>query len=232
MARHNLKPGALTAPLPPVLVTVGNTENSNIITIGWTGILATHPPKTYISVRPERYSHGLLRKTGEFVINLATVDMARAVDFAGIYTGSKVDKWSKCGFTKAESLLVSCPTILESPLSIECRVSEVIPMGTHDVFVADIISVSCDDSIMDGDGRLCFDKANLLAYAHGEYFALGEKVGIFGFSTDKPLKNSTRLKSSSKLSVDGGAKNKNTDSKPFYLTAPKGKGKKKGAKRK
>ena len=185
MARRNLKAGALTAPLPPVLVTVGEGEKANIITVGWTGILATHPARTYVSVRPERYSYGLLRRHGEFVINLATVDMAKKVDYCGIYTGAKVDKFKECGFTPIESKEVSVPSIAECPLSIECRVVEVIPMGTHDVFIADIVGVSCDEEILDEAGRLCFDRANLLAYAHGEYYALGEKVGKFGFSTDK-----------------------------------------------
>lgn len=185
MARKHLKPGALTAPLPPVLVTVGVGDEANIITIGWTGILSTHPPRTYISVRPERHSHGLLCRHGEFVVNLTTAHMAREVDYCGIYTGAKVDKFKECRFTRAESAEVAVPSIAECPLSIECRVIEVKESGTHDVFVADIVGVSCDESMLDGEGRLCFDKANLLAYAHGEYFALGEKVGTFGFSTKK-----------------------------------------------
>ncbi len=189
MGRKNLKAGALTAPLPPVLVTVGEGEQRNIITIGWTGILATHPARTYVSIRPERHSYGLLRRHGEFVINLATVDMAKKVDYCGIYTGARVDKFAECGFTPVESKEVGVPSIAECPLSIECRVVEVIPMGTHDVFIADIVGVSCDEAILDDAGRLCFDKANLLAYAHGEYFALGEKVGKFGFSTDKAKGN-------------------------------------------
>ena len=188
MARKSLKAGVLTAPLPPVLVTVGTGDEANVITIGWTGILSTHPPRTYISVRPERHSHSLLRRHGEFVINLTTVEMARKVDFCGIYTGAKVDKFKECGFTKVDSKEVEVPAIGECPLSLECRVVEVIPMGTHDVFIADVVAVSVDDSILDGDGRLCFDRAGLLAYAHGEYYALGEKVGKFGFSTDKPKK--------------------------------------------
>lgn len=190
MARKYLKGGALTAPLPPVMVTVGDGEKTNIITIGWTGILATHPPKTYISVRPERYSYELLKQCGEFVINLPCVSLAYAVDFSGIYTGRKVDKFSILGLTKAESKEVGVPSIAECPISIECRVTEVVPMGTHDVFYADIVGVSCDEGIMDKDGRIRFDKADLLAYAHGEYFSLGEKVGTFGFSTNKSANKS------------------------------------------
>ena len=188
MARKYMKGGALTAPLPPAMVTVGDGENANIITIGWTGILATHPPRTYISVRPERYSYEILKRTGEFVINLPSANLARAVDFAGMYTGRKVDKFKKMGLTKAESGAVSTPSIAECPISLECRVYEVVPMGTHDVFFADIVGASCDEGIMDGDGRICYDKADLIAYAHGEYFSLGEKLGKFGFSATKTEK--------------------------------------------
>ena len=202
MARKSFKAGALTAPLPPVMVTVGDMESSNIITIGWTGILSTIPPRTYISVRPERYSYKMLKDNGEFVINLTTASQARVVDYAGIYTGAKVDKFKECKLTKLASKEVSAPTIAECPLALECRVVEVIPMGTHDVFIADIVSVSCDDSIIDEAGKIRFDKAGLLAYAHGEYFALGEKLGSFGFSKKKP---SARKNAPKKI---------NSDSKP------------------
>ena len=185
MARRNFAPGALLAPTPPVLVTVGDGERSNIITIGWTGILATHPARTYVSVRPSRHSYSLLKQTGEFVINLPPARLAREVDFCGIYTGAKVDKFERCGFTKKKSLEVSPPTLGECPVALECRVVDVIPMGTHDVFIADIVSVSCDESILDEDGRICFDRAELIAYAHGEYFALGSSLGKFGFSAAK-----------------------------------------------
>lgn len=181
--RKNFKAGALTAPLPPVLVTVGDMNDANIITIGWTGILSTVPPRTYISVRPTRHSYNLLKAKREFVINLPRASQAWEVDYAGIYTGAKVDKFRDCGFTKRDSSQVLAPTIEECPVALECRVVEIIPMGTHDVFIADIVSVSCDEAILDSEGRMCFDKADLLAYAHGEYFSLGEKVGVFGFST-------------------------------------------------
>ena len=182
--RKNFAPGALTAPLPPVLVTVGDMDSANIITIAWTGILATIPPKTYISVRPSRHSYQMLKDKGEFVINLPSASLAREVDYAGIYTGAKVDKFEKCGFSKAESREVAAPTIAECPIALECKITDVLPMGSHDVFMADIVSVSCREDILD-EGRICYDKADLLAYAHGEYFALGEKLGKFGFSTDK-----------------------------------------------
>lgn len=182
--RKSFAPGALTAPLPPVLVTVGDMDAANIITIAWTGILATIPPKTYISVRPSRHSYQMLKDKGEFVINLPSASLAREVDYAGIYTGAKVDKFEKCGFTKAESQEVAAPTIAECPIALECKITGVLPMGSHDVFMADIVSVSCREDILD-EGKICYDKADLLAYAHGEYFALGEKLGKFGFSTDK-----------------------------------------------
>ena len=239
MARKSFKAGALTAPLPPVMVTVGDMENSNIITIGWTGILSTIPPRTYVSVRPERHSYGILKRTGEFVINLTTAKQARIVDYAGIYTGAKVDKFKECNLTKLESKEVSAPTIGECPLALECRVVEVIPMGTHDVFIADIVSVSCDEDILDDAGRICFDKAGLLAYAHGEYFALGEKVGKFGFSTKKPTgrkpapnKPTTAKNQPKSAPVQRNTEAEDNKKRPFYLDAPRGKGKSKGGKKK
>ena len=220
MARRSFKAGTLTAPLPPVMVTVGDMESSNIITIGWTGILSTIPPRTYISVRPERYSYKLLKEKGEFVINLTTREQARAVDYAGIYTGAKVDKFAATGLTKVESREVSPPTIGESPLALECRVVEVIPMGTHDVFISDIVSVSCDESIIDKDGKIRLDKANLLAYAHGEYFALGEKLGSFGFSTKKdgkakkPIKSGSTSQSATKKPIKSGSTSQSATKNP------------------
>ena len=233
MARRNFKAGALTAPLPPVMVSVGDMENSNIITIGWTGILSTIPPRTYISVRPERHSYKILKEKREFVINLTTADQARVVDYTGIYTGAKVDKFKECKLTKVESKEVSAPTIAECPLSLECRVIEIIPMGTHDVFISDIVSVSCDESILDEDGKIRFDKAGLLAYAHGEYFALGEKVGKFGFSTKKPTEKKPQQRKSTNnenkpktAPVAKETAERENKKRPFYLDAPRGKGNK------
>ena len=231
MARRNFKAGALTAPLPPVMVSVGDMENANIITIGWTGILSTIPPRTYISVRPQRHSYKILKEKREFVINLTTADQARIVDYAGIYTGAKVDKFKECKLTKVPSKEVSAPTIAECPLSLECRVIEIIPMGTHDVFISDIVSVSCDEGILDDDGKIRFDKAGLLAYAHGEYYALGDKVGKFGFSTKKPSANKSTQKKVSWVEknpkttpVSKEIEDKENKKRPFYLDAPRGKG--------
>ena len=207
--RQSFAPGALTAPLPPVLVTVGDMDEANIITIAWTGILATIPPKTYISVRPSRHSYGMLKEKGEFVINLPSASLARKVDYAGIYTGAKVDKFAKCGFTKVESREVSAPTIGECPIALECKITEILPMGSHDVFMADIVSVSCREDVME-EGRICYDKADLLAYAHGEYFALGEKLGKFGFSTDKKA-DAKKAKPEANKTGDSAAKVKATE---------------------
>ena len=183
-ARVDLKPGALLSPLPAVMVTVGDMEKPNIITIGWCGILSTDPPRAYISVRPSRYSHKLLSERGEFVMNITTEELVEATDYAGIYTGAKVDKFKVTGLTPVKSHEVAPPTIAESPLALECRVFQLIESGTHDIFLADIVSVSCSEKILD-NGRICLDRANLLAYAHGEYFTVGKRIGKFGFSTDK-----------------------------------------------
>ncbi len=222
--RRSFAPGALSAPLPPALVTVGTLERANVLTVAWTGILATVPPRTYISVRPSRHSYGMLKESGEFVINLASADMAREVDYAGIYTGAKVDKFKKCGFTKQESEKVAPPTVAECPVALECRVAEVIPMGSHDVFIADILAVSCREEIIDEAGKMHFERANLLAYAHGEYYALGERLGRFGFSADKAQKamvGQGKAKAEREREKQKGSES--AASAPFYVSLPKGK---------
>jgi flavin reductase (DIM6/NTAB) family NADH-FMN oxidoreductase RutF len=226
--RKSFSPGALTAPLPPAIVTVGDGERDNMLTVAWTGILATVPPKTYISVRPSRHSYGLLKKSGEFVINLPSADMAKTVDFVGIYTGAKMDKFERTGLTRAKSERVAAPTVAECPVALECRVSEVLPMGSHDVFIADILSVSCREELLDAEGKLHFERANLLAYMHGEYYSLGECLGKFGFSTKKDEKKSKKGNKSPSV------QNKTADNKtpsdspeseekkePFYLAVIK-----------
>ena len=192
MARRNFNAGTLQAPLPAVMVSVGDMERANILTVAWTGILSSEPARTYISVRPSRYSHKMLSETGEFVINLTNEALARVTDYVGIYTGAKVDKFEKCKLTKAESKEVKAPTIAESPIALECRVFDVIHSGTHDIFMADIVNVSCDENLIDENGKICFDKAKLIAYSHGEYYALGKCLGRFGFSTDKKKSKSKK----------------------------------------
>ncbi len=188
MAKKTLKGGALVCPLPPTMVSCGDMENSNIITIGWTGILNTVPPKTYISVRPTRHSYNIIKESGEFVINLTPAELVEAADYCGIYTGKKVNKFEKCKLTKLHGTQVACPMIEECPVSIECRVTDIIPLGSHDMFMADILCVHVDEELFDKDGKMRLDKAGLVAYAHGEYFELGKKIGKFGFSTNKKKK--------------------------------------------
>ena len=188
MAKRTLKGGALVCPLPPTMVSCGDMENSNIITIGWTGILNTIPPKTYISVRPTRHSYNIIKEKGEFVINLTPSQLVKEADYCGIYTGKKVDKFAKCKLTKVKGTQVDAPMIDECPVSIECKVTDIVPLGSHDMFMADIVAVNVDESLFDKDDKMRLDKANLVAYAHGEYFELGKKIGKFGFSTNKKKK--------------------------------------------
>ena len=222
MKRIDFNAGALTAPIPPAIVTVGEGERANMLTVAWTGILATVPPKTYISVRPSRHSHALLLEYGEFVINLPSVELAKKVDYVGIYTGKKVDKFEKCGLTKQKSKVVGAPTVGECPIALECRVTERIPMGSHDVFIADIVSVSAKEELVDKDGKLHFEKADLLAYAHGEYYSLGERVGRFGFSTDKGEEKKPRpTKEKQEKRVDEKKIESKEEKRPFYENLPK-----------
>ncbi|MBO5845385.1 MAG: flavin reductase family protein [Clostridia bacterium] len=190
MAKIKWRGGALTAPVPPVMVSCGNMEDSNIITVAWTGIINTVPPKTYISVRPSRHSYSLIKESGEFVVNLTTAEMIKKADFCGIYTGAKVDKFAKCGLDKEEATEVSCPVIAQSPLALECKVTDVIELGSHHMFLADIVAVDVDETLVDQKGKLHLDRAHLAAFAHGEYFELGRKIGYFGFSVDKKRKKS------------------------------------------
>ena len=189
MSKQTWNGGALLAPVPPALITVGNMEKHNVLTIGWTGILNTKPPKTYISVRPERFSYPIIKETGEFVINLPTAEMVNSVDFCGVRSGSKVNKFEHCGFTSEDGVRVSVPSIAECPISIECKVTDSVPLGTHEMFIADILSVRVSEDVIDKSGKLCIEKCNLLAYAHGTYFNLGKQLGTFGFSVRKKKKH-------------------------------------------
>ena len=188
MAKIKWKGGALIAPLPPVMVSCGDMEKSNIITVAWTGIINTIPPKTYISVRPSRHSYNIIKESREFVLNLTPSRLIKSADYCGIYTGAKVDKFAKCNLTKEEANEVSCPLIAECPLSLECKVTEIVPLGTHDMFLADIVAVDVDETLLDKNGKLDLSRAGLAAFAHGEYFELGKKIGQFGFSAVKKKK--------------------------------------------
>ena len=188
----------MLAPLPPAIVTCGTVEKPNALTVGWTGILNTHPPKTYVSIRPSRHSYGLIKESGEFVINLTTKDLVRAADFCGVRSGKDTDKFAVCGITAEASTEVSAPSLAESPLSLECKVTDVIPLGTHDMFMADIVAVTVKDELISQDGKLHLDKCGLVAYAHGEYYELGKKLGFFGFSVQKKKKRKKQPTSTNK----------------------------------
>ena len=189
MAKIKWRGGALLAPAPPALVTCGDMENSNALAVAWTGIINTVPPKTYISVRPGRYSYSMIKESGEFVINLTSADMIKALDGCGMLTGAKVDKFKKFGLEKEQASEVACPLVAQSPLSLECRVTDIVELGSHHMFLADVVAVDVDERLIDGNGKLRLDKANLAAFAHGEYFALGKKIGDFGFSVRKKKKH-------------------------------------------
>lgn len=187
MNKKILPPSEMLSPLPAVMVSCGTMDESNIITIAWTGILNSKPPMAYISVRPERYSHDIIKESGEFVLNVTTKELAKATDFCGCTTGAKIDKFKKCGLTKAAGEHVSCPLIAESPINIECKVREVIPLGSHDMFMADIVAVHVNEDLYQKDGRIAIEKADLLSYAHSCYLPTGtHPIGKFGFSVMKP----------------------------------------------
>ena len=186
MAKQLWKPGNMIYPLPAVMVSVTDGEgNDNIITVAWTGTVCTNPAMAYISVRPSRYSYDMIRKTGEFVINLTTEKLAFATDFCGVRSGRDVDKFRKLNLTKEKAQFVSAPMIGEAPVSIECRVREVKELGSHDMFLADVLAVHADEAYMDKNNRFRLNDAGLLVYSHGEYLAGGRKVGTFGYSVKK-----------------------------------------------
>ena len=188
MAKTQWKGGALLAPVPPVLVTTGTLESPNVCTVAWCGMLSTKPPKTYVALRPTRLSHGMAVQQGEFVINLPTAALMRAIDRCGVKSGREENKFETCGLTAEPASVVAAPTIAESPLSVECRIEQVIPLGSHDMLLAAIVAVDVDEALVDAAGRLRLARAGLACYAHGEYFALGKKIGDFGFSVRKKKK--------------------------------------------
>ena len=185
MSKLKWKPGTMVYPLPPALVSCGTMENSNVLTVAWTGILCTDPAMTYVSIRKERHSYNIIKETGEFVINLASANLAKQVDYCGVKSGKLVDKFKECNFTKEQGAETSVPMIKECPISIECRVKEVRELGTHDMFMAEILAVNVDEKYLDETGRFDMEACNLLAYSHGHYYSLGEKLGKFGFSVEK-----------------------------------------------
>ena len=180
------KPGNMVYPVPAVMVTAADREGkSNIITIAWTGTVCTNPPMAYISVRPERYSYGMLKETGEFVINLTTEKLVRATDYCGVKSGRDTDKWKETGLTPIPAQEVNVPLIKESPVNIECRVSEIRELGSHHMFLARVVAVDVDEAYLNEQGRFELQKAAPIVYSHGEYYGLSSLLGTCGYSVRK-----------------------------------------------
>jgi flavin reductase (DIM6/NTAB) family NADH-FMN oxidoreductase RutF len=185
--KQHWKPGNLLSPAPAVLVSCGGTKGwkTNLITIAWAGNVCSDPPILSISVRPERYSYEIISETREFVVNVPSMRQASAVDWCGVISGRHVDKFTGTGLTPAPALKVGSPIVLECPLNIECRVQDSINLGSHTMFLAEVVAVQVSSSLINEKGKLCLERSGLLAFAHGHYFALGRRIGHFGFSVQK-----------------------------------------------
>ncbi len=189
MGKITWKPGTFVYPIPAVMVSCGTMEKSNIITVAWTGIINTNPAMVYISVRPTRYSYNLIKDQGEFVINLTTKNLVKVTDWCGVKTGAKVDKFKEMKLHKEKANFVKCPMIKESPVSVECKVKEIKELGSHTMFMAEIVAINVDEKYIDNKGAFDITKCDLMAYANGNYLAMGKKLGKFGFSVKKKKKN-------------------------------------------
>lgn len=185
MGKVTWKSGTFEYPIPAVMVSLGTMEESNIITVAWTGIICTNPAKVYISIRPERYSYNIIKNTGEFVINLTTRKLAYATDWCGVRSGAKFDKFKEMKLTKEKANFVKCPMIKESPVSIECRVCKIEELGSHHMFIADVLAINADERYINEKGAFDISKCDLIAYANGGYYPLDKKIGKFGFSVEK-----------------------------------------------
>ena len=188
--KQSWKPGTMIYPLPAVLISCGENEQEyNLFTVAWTGTVCTNPPMCYISVRPERHSYEIIKRTGEFVINLTTASLARATDWCGVRSGRDYDKFSEMGLTAEAAAVVKAPIVAESHVSIECRVKQIVPLGSHDMFIADVVNVLVDEKYINPEtGKLELERADMIAYSHGEYFRLGKAIGHFGWSVRKKKK--------------------------------------------
>ena len=188
--KQSWKPGTMIYPLPAVLISCGESEQEyNLFTVAWTGTVCTNPPMCYISVRPERHSYEIIKRTGEFVINLTTASLARATDWCGVRSGRDYDKFSEMGLTAEAAAVVKAPIVAESPVSIECRVKQIVPLGSHDMFIADVVNVLVDEEYINPEtGKLELERADMITYSHGEYFRLGKAIGHFGWSVRKKKK--------------------------------------------
>ena len=189
MGKLDFKPGNMLYPLPAVMVSVRDNEGKdNIITVAWAGTVCTNPPMVSISVRPERYSYHMIEESGVFVINLTTEALTYATDYCGVRSGRDMDKFEQTGLIKGEAKKINAPVIEDSPVNIECRVREEVALGSHTMFIADVVHVTVDDSYMDERGTFHLEKAAPIVYSHGTYFGLGESLGTFGYSVRKKKK--------------------------------------------
>lgn len=193
MSKTIWKQGTFLYPLPAVMVSCGDMKNSNIITVAWTGIINTNPAMVYISVRPERYSYNIIKESGEFVINLTNKNLAFATDWCGVKTGAKVDKFKEMNLTKGKAKFVKCPIIEESPVSVECKVKEIKKLGSHHMFIAEVLSIDADDNYINDKGAFDISKCDLITYANGGYFSLGKKIGKFGYSVQKKKRKNGKI---------------------------------------
>lgn len=186
MSKQLWKPGNMLYPLPVVMVSVaGKNGEKNILTIAWTGTICSDPPMVSISVRPERHSYQMIKETGEFVINLVNKKLVYATDYCGVKSGRDLDKFKEMNLTAVQGDVVNAPLILESPVNIECKVTQVIPLGSHDMFLANVVAVHADEEYMDEKSKFHLDKAEPVVYSHGSYFQMGEQLGTFGYSVRK-----------------------------------------------
>jgi len=187
MAKQNWKPGNMVYPLPAALISCGDIAGKmNLLTVSWLGTICTDPPMCYISVRPERYSYDMIKQSGEFVINLTTADIAKATDWCGVKSGRDHDKFKESGLTPAAATIVKCPIVVEAPISIECKVKEIKSLGSHDMFIADVVNIIADDRYIDPEtGAFNLAASGVMAYSHGNYYSLGKRIGKFGWSVMK-----------------------------------------------
>lgn len=186
MSKQIWKPGTIIYPVPVVMVSCGDIDGEkNIITIAWTGTVNTNPAMTYISVRPERHSYNMIKDSGEFIINITTEDLTFATDYCGIRSGKDIDKFKEMKLTPIRAQQVKCPAIDESPINIECKVRDIITLGSHDMFLSEVVSVTADEKYMLPSGKFDFAASHPICYSHGEYYGLGEYKGKFGYSVQK-----------------------------------------------
>ena len=195
MHKEIWKSGTFVYPIPAVMVSCGDMKDSNIITVAWTGIINTNPAKVYISIRPERFSYNIIKEKKEFVINLTNKKLAYATDWCGVKTGAKLDKFKEMKLTKQKCEFVEAPAIMESPVSIECKVTEIKELGSHHMFIADVLSIDADKKYMDQNGAFDISKCELIAYANGGYYEPGRKIGKFGYSVQKKRKSTKKISS-------------------------------------